>query len=94
MPLKIKLILIQGLEPLHDAFRNWLKEEYAVDPEEMMLDRASLMNLSAKEMTVLIEHEGFRYKPWRFKTWVLTNKPGVLTNDFCELNGYEIYLET
>ena len=42
------------LEPLHDGFRNWVKEEYAVDPEEMMLDRASLMNLSAKEMTVLI----------------------------------------
>jgi catalase-peroxidase len=37
------------LEPLHDAFRNWVKEEYAVSPEEMMLDRASLMNLSAKE---------------------------------------------
>ncbi len=71
------------LEPLHDAFRNWLKEEYAVDPEEMMLDRASLMNLSAKEMTVLIggmrvlntNHGGSKHG-------VLTNKPGVLTNDF------------
>jgi len=71
------------LEPLHDAFRNWIKEEYAVDPEEMMLDRASLMNLSAKEMTVLIggmrvldtNHGGLKHG-------VLTNKPGVLTNDF------------
>ena len=42
------------LEPIHDAFRNWVKEEYLVDPEELMLDRASLMDLSAKEMTILI----------------------------------------
>ena len=71
------------LEPLHDAFRNWVKEEYAVSPEEMMLDRASLMNLSAKEMTVLIggmrvlntNHSGNKHG-------VFTNKPGVLTNDF------------
>ena len=59
------------------------KEEYAVSPEEMMLDRASLMNLSAKEMTVLIggmrvlntNHSGNKHG-------VFTNKPGVLTNDF------------
>ncbi len=71
------------LEPLHDAFRNWVKEEYAVSPEEMMLDRASLMNLSAKEMTVLIggmrvlntNHGGTKHG-------VLTDKPGTLTNDF------------
>ena len=71
------------LEPLHDAFRNWVKEEYAVDPEEMMLDRASLMNLSAKEMTVLIG--GMRVLNTNHgdsKHGVLTNKPGVLTNDF------------
>ena len=71
------------LEPLHDAFRNWLKEEYAVDPEEMMLDRASLMNLSAKEMTILIG--GMRVLDTNHgssKHGVLTNKPGVLTNDF------------
>ena len=71
------------LEPLHDAFRNWLKEEYAVDPEEMMLDRASLMNLSAKEMTVLIG--GMRVLDTNHgssKHGVLTNKPGILTNDF------------
>ena len=42
------------LEPIHDAFRNWVKEEYVVSPEEIMLDRASLMDLSAKEMTVLV----------------------------------------
>ena len=71
------------LEPLHDAFRNWTKEEYAVSPEEMMLDRASLMNLSAKEMTVLVggmraldtNHGGTKHG-------VFTSKPGALTNDF------------
>ena len=71
------------LEPLHDAFRNWVKEEYAVSPEEMMLDRASLMNLSAKEMTVLVggmrvldtNHNNTRHG-------VFTNKPGALTNEF------------
>ncbi len=71
------------LEPLHDAFRNWVKEEYAVSSEEMMLDRASLMNLSAKEMTVLIG--GMRVlntNHGNSKHGVFTNKPGVLTNDF------------
>ena len=71
------------LEPVHDAFRNWVKEEYAVSPEEMMLDRASLMNLSAKEMTVLIG--GMRVLDTNHggtKHGVFTDKIGVLTNDF------------
>ena len=71
------------LEPLHDAFRNWVKEEYAVSPEEMMLDRASLMNLSAKEMTVLVG--GMRVLDTNHggtKHGVFTSKPGALTNDF------------
>ena len=71
------------LEPLHDAFRNWVKEEYAVSPEEMMLDRASLMNLSAKEMTVLLG--GMRVLDTNHggtKHGVFTSKPGALTNDF------------
>ena len=71
------------LEPLHDAFRNWVKDEYAVSPEEMMLDRASLMDLSAKEMTVLIG--GMRVLDTNYgktKHGVFTNKPGTLTNDF------------
>ena len=42
------------LEPIHDAFRNYVKKDYMVTPEELMLDRASLMGLSAKEMTCLI----------------------------------------
>ena len=71
------------LEPLHDAFRNWVKEEYAVSPEEMMLDRASLMNLSAKEMTALIG--GMRVLDTNYggtKHGVFTSKAGLLTNDF------------
>jgi catalase-peroxidase len=71
------------LEPLHDAFRNWVKEEYAVTPEEMMLDRASLMNLSAKEMTILIG--GMRVLNTNYgntKHGVFTDKLGALTNDF------------
>ena len=71
------------LEPLHDAFRNWLKADYVVQPEEMMLDRAQLMGLSAKEMTVLIggmrvlgtNHGGSKHG-------VFTDRVGQLTNDF------------
>ena len=71
------------LEPIHDAFRNWVKQEYVVSPEELMLDRASLMDLSAKEMTVLIG--GMRVLDTNFggtKHGVFTNSPGTLTNDF------------
>ncbi len=42
------------LEPLADGYRNWLKKEYVVSPEEMMLDRTQLMGLTAPEMTVLV----------------------------------------
>jgi catalase-peroxidase len=71
------------LEPIHDAFRNWTKQEYSVMPEELMLDRASLMNLTAKEMTCLIggmrvlgtNHGGTKHG-------VFTDKIGALTNDF------------
>ncbi len=71
------------LEPTHDAFRNWLKKDYAVTAEELMLDRAQLMGLSAHEMTALVgglrvigaNHGGS-------KNGVFTDKVGVLTNDF------------
>jgi catalase-peroxidase len=71
------------LEPLHDAYRNWLKKEYVVTPEEMMLDRTQLMGLTAPEMTVLIggmrvlgtNHGGSKHG-------VFTDRVGVLTNDF------------
>ncbi len=71
------------LEPVHDAFRNWLKKNYAVQPEEMMLDRAQLMGLSAKEMTVLVG--GMRVLDTNFggaKHGVFTDRAGQLTNDF------------
>ena len=71
------------LEPIHDAFRNWVKQEYVVSPEELMLDRASLMDLSAKEMTVLIG--GMRVLDTNHggtKHGVLTDNAGALTNDF------------
>ncbi len=42
------------LEPVADGFRNWLKKDYVVKPEELLLDRAQLMGLTAPEMTVLI----------------------------------------
>ena len=58
------------LEPLADGFRNWSKKDYVVTPEEMLLDRAQLMGLTAAEMTALIG--GMRAmgrKPWRDETW-------------------------
>jgi catalase-peroxidase len=71
------------LEPVHDAFRNYVKKDYAVQPEEMMLDRAQLMGLSAKEMTVLIG--GMRVLGTNFggtKHGVFTDNVGALSNDF------------
>jgi catalase-peroxidase len=71
------------LEPIHDGYRNWLKKDYAVSAEELMLDRTQLMGLTAPEMTVLVggmrvlgtNHGGSRHG-------VLTDREGVLTNDF------------
>lgn len=71
------------LEPLADGFRNWLKKDYAVSPEELLLDRAQLMGLSAHEMTVLIG--GMRMLGTNYagtKHGVFTDKEGALTNDF------------
>ena len=71
------------LEPLADGFRNWQKKHYVVKPEEMLLDRAQLMGLTAAEMTVLVgglrvlgtNHGGTEHG-------VFTDRPGALTNDF------------
>lgn len=71
------------LEPIHDGYRNWLKDDYAVSAEELLLDRTQLMGLTAHEMTVLVggmrvlgtNHGGSKHG-------VLTNREGVLTNDF------------
>ncbi len=72
-----------ALEPLYDGYRNWLKQDYAVSPEELMLDRTQLMGLTAPEMTVLVggmrvlgtNHGGTRHG-------VFTDRVGRLTNDF------------
>ena len=71
------------LEPLADGFRNWQKKDYAVEPEEMLLDRAQLMGLTAAEMTCLLggmramgtNHGGTAHG-------VFTDRAGALTTDF------------
>ena len=71
------------LEPIHDGYRNWLQQDYAVSAEELMLDRTQLMGLTAPEMTVLVggmrvlgtNHGGTKHG-------VFTDREGVLTNDF------------
>lgn len=71
------------LEPLHDGYRNWLKKDYVVNAEEMMLDRTQLMGLTAPEMTVLVG--GMRVLGVNYggtKHGVFTDREGVLTNDF------------
>ena len=71
------------LEPFHDGFRNYLKKDYVVSPEELLLDRAQLMGLTAPEMTVLLG--GLRVIGANFggsKNGVFTDRVGALTNDF------------
>lgn len=71
------------LEPIHDGYRNWLKQDYAVSAEELLLDRTQLMGLTAREMTVLVggmrvlgtNHGGTKHG-------VFTDREGELTNDF------------
>jgi catalase-peroxidase len=71
------------LEPIHDGFRNWVKKNYVVSPEELLLDRAQLMGLTAHEMTALLggmrvlgtNHGGSKHG-------VFTDRVGVLSNDF------------
>ncbi len=71
------------LEPLADGYRNWMKKDYAVSAEELMLDRTQLLGLTAHEMTALVggmrvlgtNHGGSRHG-------VFTDREGALTNDF------------
>ncbi len=73
----------EPLEPLHDGYRNWLKKNYVVSAEEMMLDRTQLMRLTAPEMTVLVG--GMRVLGTNHgasKHGVFTDREGVLSNDF------------
>ncbi|MFS4583600.1 catalase/peroxidase HPI [Phaeobacter sp. C3_T13_0] len=72
-----------ALEPVHDAFRNYLKGDFAASAVDMMLDRAQLMGLTAKEMTVLlggmralgVNHGGSKHG-------VFTDREGALSTDF------------
>jgi len=71
------------LEPKADAFRNYQKSKFAVSAEAMMIDRAQLLTLTAPEMTVLLG--GMRVLGANYGGMphgVLTNHPGLLTNDF------------
>jgi catalase-peroxidase len=71
------------LEPIHDGYRNWVKQSYVVTPEELLLDRTQLMGLTAPEMTVLVgglrvigaNHGGSKHG-------VFTDRIGALTTDF------------
>mgnify|MGYP001765317832 FL=1 len=71
------------LEPIHDGYRNWLKQDYAVAAEELLLDRTQLMGLTGPEMTVLVggmrvlgtNHDGTAHG-------VFTDRIGALTTDF------------
>jgi len=72
-----------ALEPIHDGYRNWLKQDYAASAEELMLERTQLMGLTAPEMTVLVG--GMRVLGTNYggtKHGVFTDREGVLTNDF------------
>ena len=71
------------LEPLADGYRNWMKKDYVVSPEELMLDRTQLLGLTAVEMTVLVG--GMRMMGTNYggtKHGVFTDNEGALTNDF------------
>ncbi|MBE0654888.1 MAG: catalase/peroxidase HPI, partial [Bacteroidales bacterium] len=74
---------IAVLEPAADGFRNYLKSRYTISTEELLVDRAQLLTLSAPEMTVLVG--GMRVLNTNFnnsKEGVFTKRPEVLTNDF------------
>jgi catalase-peroxidase len=71
------------LEPAADGFRNYLKTKYNVSAEELLVDRAQLLTLTAPEMTVLVG--GLRVLDVNFAQsphGVFTHRPGTLTNDF------------
>jgi catalase-peroxidase len=71
------------LEPIYDGFRNYLKAQYTIPAEHLLVDKAQLLTLTAPEMTVLVGgmrvlNANFRQSPHG----VFTNRPGMLTNDF------------
>jgi catalase-peroxidase len=71
------------LEPVADGYRNWLKKDYVVSAEELMLDRTQLLGLTAPEMTALVG--GMRVLGTNYggtSHGMFTDRPGALTNDF------------
>jgi catalase-peroxidase len=71
------------LEPQADGFRNYSKKRYSVSAEEMLIDKAQLMTLTAPEMTVLVGGMRVLNANWDgSKHGVFTDRPGVLSNDF------------
>lgn len=73
----------EPLEPIHDGYRNWLKKNYTISAEELLLDRTQLMGLTAHEMTVLVG--GMRVIGTNYgatKLGVFTDREGALTTDF------------
>ena len=74
---------IAFLEPIADGFRNYKKRKYTSSTEELLIDKAQLLNLSAPELTVLLA--GMRVLDTNYdgsKNGVFSNRPGQLTNDF------------
>jgi catalase-peroxidase len=72
-----------ALEPVADGFRNYLKRKYSVSAEELLVDKAQLLTLTAPEMTVLVG--GMRVLKANFgqtQHGVFTQRPEALTNDF------------
>ena len=71
------------LEPIADGFRNYTKGRFSVADEELLVDRAQLLTLSAPDMTALIGGMRVLDTNWDGSAHgVLTNRPGQLTNDF------------
>lgn len=73
----------EHLEPIADGFRNYQKQKYAVSQEELLIDKAQLLGLSAPQMTVLVG--GMRALGANYdgsSKGIFTDRPGVLTNDF------------
>ncbi len=71
------------LEPIADGFRNFKKKQYSLSTEELLVDKAQLLTLTAPEMTVLVG--GMRVLNANFdgsKHGILTDRPGTMSNDF------------
>ena len=71
------------LEPIADGFRNYQKGKYSVSAEELLLDKAQLLTLTAPEMTVLVGGmRALNANVGQSRHGVFTQRPGALTNDF------------